>query len=74
MANGIEDLQEKNKNRPDALSKNQFTQWNNFQGREDAEMLEEKSSRWNAKKPPTPAANTTHGTTIENAKRLAFVL
>lgn len=50
MANGIEDLQEKNKNRPDALSKNQFTQWKNFQGREDAEMLEEKSSRWNAKK------------------------
>ena len=26
MANGIEDLQEKNKNRPSALSKNQFTQ------------------------------------------------
>lgn len=50
MANGIEDLQEKNKNRPSALSKNQFTQWNNFQGREDAEMLEEKSSRWSAQK------------------------
>lgn len=50
MANGIEDLQEKNKNRPSVLSKNQFTQWNNFQGREDAEMLEEKSSRWSAQK------------------------
>lgn len=50
MANGIEDLQEKNRNRQAALSKNQFTQWNNFQGREDAEMLEEKSSRWNAQK------------------------
>ena len=36
MANGQEDLREKNKN--------------NVQGREDAEMLEEKSSRWNAQK------------------------
>ncbi len=50
MANGIEDMQEKNREKPDALKNHQFTQWNNFQGREDAEMLEEKSSRWNAKK------------------------
>ncbi len=50
MANGIEDLAEKNKNKDDPLTKRQFTQWNNFQGREDAEMLEEKSSRWSAKK------------------------
>ncbi|MCR5046084.1 MAG: hypothetical protein K6A42_05875 [Treponema sp.] len=50
MANGIEDLQEKNKNKKDPLDKHQFSQWNSFQGREDAEMLEEKSSRWNAKK------------------------
>ncbi|MCH5283428.1 MAG: hypothetical protein J1E59_07235 [Treponema sp.] len=50
MANGIEDLKEKNKSRQEVLSKNQFTQWRNFQGREDAEMLEEKSSRWGAQK------------------------
>ncbi|MBR5966057.1 MAG: hypothetical protein IK015_08100 [Treponema sp.] len=50
MANGLEDLQEKNKNKAAPLDKHQFSQWNNFQGREDAEMLEEKSSRWNAKK------------------------
>ena len=50
MANGQEDLKEKNKNKAAPLDKRQFSQWNNFQGREDAEMLEEKSSRWNAKK------------------------
>ena len=50
MANGLEDLQEQNKNKAALLDKHQFSQWNNFQGREDAEMLEEKSSRWNAKK------------------------
>ena len=50
MANGLEDLQEKNKDKAAPLDKHQFSQWNNFQGREDAEMLEEKSSRWNAKK------------------------
>ena len=50
MANGLEDLQEKNKDKKDPLAKHQFSQWSNFQGREDAEMLEEKSSRWNAQK------------------------
>ncbi|MBQ4015549.1 MAG: hypothetical protein II610_09930 [Treponema sp.] len=50
MANGQEDLREKNKNKAAPLDKRQFSQWNNFQGREDAEMLEEKSSRWNAQK------------------------
>ena len=48
MANGQEDLREKNKAAP--LNKREFSQWNNFQGREDAEMLEEKSSRWSAQK------------------------
>ena len=50
MANGLEDLQEKNKDKAAPLDKHQFSQWNNFQGREDAEMLEEESSRWNAQK------------------------
>lgn len=48
MANGIEDLNEKNKNKAAPLQKHQFTQWNSFQGREDAEMLVEKSSRWSS--------------------------
>ena len=50
MANGQEDLREKNKNKAAPVDKRQFSQWNNFQGREDAEMLEEKSSRRNAQK------------------------
>jgi len=51
MANGIEDLKEKNKDRPKIDSK-KFNFWNNFQGREDAEMLMEKSSSWHAQKSP----------------------
>ena len=51
MANGIEDLREKEKDFPRAdLSKSKFTSWKNFQGREDAEMLQEKSSGWSAEK------------------------
>lgn len=51
MANGIEDLKEKNKENNDKIIKpHEFTQWKNFQGREDAEMLEEKSSGWSAVK------------------------
>lgn len=47
MANGIEDLQEKNKDRsvkPDA----RYDTWRTLQGREDAEMLQEKSSGWSS--------------------------
>lgn len=50
MANGLEDLREKNS----CPGKNQnkknisYTKWANFQGREDAEMLMEKSSFWSA--------------------------
>lgn len=47
MANGMEDLKEKNKDEKD-LTKSQFTAWKNFQGREDAEMLQEKSFNWSA--------------------------
>lgn len=51
MANGIEDLIEKNKeNSNKKIKPHEFTQWKNFQGREDAEMLEEKSSGWSAVK------------------------
>lgn len=47
MANGLEDLREKNKS---ATKKNflDYSKWKNLQGREDAEMLQEKSSGWKA--------------------------
>ena len=51
MANGIEDLKEKEKNSLKAdFSKSKYSSWKNFQGREDAEMLQEKSFGWSAKK------------------------
>ena len=51
MANGIEDLKEKNKDCDlNKIKPHEFTQWTNFQGREDAEMLEEKSAGWSALK------------------------
>ena len=51
MANGIEDLKEKEKDSPKAdLLKSKYSSKKNFQGREDAEMLQEKSFGWSAKK------------------------
>ena len=51
MANGIEDLKEKNKDcELNKIKPHEFMQWTNFQGREDAEMLEEKSAGWSALK------------------------
>lgn len=51
MANGIEDLKEKNKDcELNKIKPHEFTLWTNFQGREDAEMLEEKSAGWSALK------------------------
>ena len=50
MANGLEDLAEKNeKNTGEtkAVRPHQFTEWTNFQGREDAEMLQEKQGNRN---------------------------
>lgn len=44
MANGEEDLREKNKDKK-PLSKD-FDKWRIIQGREDAEMLQEKSTNW----------------------------
>ena len=49
MANGLEDLHEKNKGRKD-FKKSKYKAWSNFQGREDAEMLCEKSDNWSATK------------------------
>lgn len=51
MANGIEDLKEKNKDDSEKdLTKSEFKFWTKFQGREDAEMLQEKSFNWSAAK------------------------
>ena len=50
MANGLEDLKEKNKDTP-KISGKRFDLWRVFQGREDAEMLMEKSDTWHAKSP-----------------------
>ncbi|MBQ7158286.1 MAG: hypothetical protein IJS09_02515 [Treponema sp.] len=51
MANGLEDLAEKNNNENADETKpvraHQFTDWTNFQGREDAEMLQEKQGSRN---------------------------
>ncbi|MBR1404545.1 MAG: hypothetical protein IJ558_10240 [Treponema sp.] len=51
MANGIEDLHEKNTDTP--LQKQnpaKYDEWRTFQGREDADMLQEKSVNWKSKK------------------------
>ena len=50
MANGIEDLKEKNKGRVNPGKNVRYDFWRTFQGREDAEMLQEKSSNWSNKK------------------------
>ena len=49
MATGLEDLEEKNKGK-EKMTALKFKAWANFQGREDAEMLAEKSSSWSAAK------------------------
>lgn len=48
MANGEEDLREKNKDKTKPSP--HYSEWSNFQGHEDAEMLQEKSSAWKSKK------------------------
>ena len=48
MANGEEDLREKNKEK--ASISERYDEWRVFQGKEDAEMLQEKSSKWKSKK------------------------
>ena len=48
MANGKEDLREKNKDSAPLPQK--YDDWRVFQGREDADMLREKSLSWKSKK------------------------
>ncbi|MCR4627589.1 MAG: hypothetical protein K5640_08080 [Treponema sp.] len=63
MANGIEDLREKNEidsddmngtagsaSKKSAKHKSRYDSWRVFQGREDAEMLQEKSAHWSSRK------------------------
>ncbi len=47
MADGIEDLKEKNKDGMKPVP-GDYGKWKNLQGREDAEMLLEKTSGWSA--------------------------
>lgn len=49
MANGEEDLKEKNKGH-EIKNEKRFIHWNNTLGREDSEMLLEKSRGWSANK------------------------
>ena len=48
MANGIEDLHEKNKDSKPLSTR--YDEWRVMQGREDAQMLQEKSTSWKSKK------------------------
>lgn len=48
MANGIEDLREKNKDSKPVSPR--YDEWRVLQGREDAQMLQEKSISWKNKK------------------------
>lgn len=50
MANGIEDLREKNKDNENKKIDSRYDTWRVFQGREDAEMLQEKSASWSSRK------------------------
>ncbi|MBQ5383385.1 MAG: hypothetical protein IIU46_02910 [Treponema sp.] len=48
MANGEEDLREKN--RDSVPPSTRYEEWRVFQGKEDAEMLQEKSVGWKSRK------------------------
>ena len=52
MTDGKEDLQEKNRDRQVPLPGNahRYAAWTRFQGREDAEMLQEKSAGWSSRR------------------------
>ena len=49
MANGEEDLREKNRGHK-AKSERRYNAWNDRFGHEDSDMLLEKSSGWSARK------------------------
>ncbi len=46
MANGEEDLKEKNKGRMKPFPEKRYHKWSTTLGKEDSEMLLEKASRW----------------------------
>lgn len=46
MANGEEDLREKNKGRMKPFSEKRYRKWSSTLGKEDSEMLLEKASKW----------------------------
>lgn len=48
MANGEEDLREKNRGAP--VFSQKYDDWRVLQGREDAQMLQEKSVSWKSRK------------------------
>ena len=48
MANGMEDLFEKNKGREKPKAEKRYSAWKDHFGKEDSEMLLEKASRWSA--------------------------
>ena len=51
MANGIEDLHEKNNADSSAKKPSpHYDDWRVFQGHEDAEMLQEKSAGWSSRR------------------------
>ncbi len=49
MANGEEDLREKNKGRHIPAPEKRYARWSRTLGEEDSEMLLEKSSSWRKK-------------------------
>ncbi len=50
MANGEEDLKEKNMGREKNLPEKRYGRWSRSYGEEDSEMLLEKASRWHGGK------------------------
>jgi hypothetical protein len=50
MANGEEDLREKNKDRAKPAKDKRYASWKHSYGEEDGDMLLEKSSKWSAYK------------------------
>lgn len=50
MANGIEDLREKNKGREKPTNDRRYLGWSSHYGREDSEMLMEKAHSWSSGK------------------------
>ena len=50
MANGSEDLKEKNKGRLKPKAERRYKGWRESYGEEDGDMLLEKASRWSAVK------------------------